>query len=243
MNKHIFWIASYPKSGNTLLRAIVSSLFFSEDGCFDFKLLKKIPVIEDTANLEFIKSTNIDDYNNVHKIEILSKYWLYMQTKKNLNFKDDFMFVKTHHALIRYLENHFTTTNLTRGFIYIVRDPRDIVLSMSNYYDISIEKSIDRITNDDFSFKWLDTKNLFKNKEIPFSYISSWKNHYLSWNDHSFECPKLIISFEDLVYKKEKIINKIIKFFTDNYGFEFSNLDKKIPQIINQTSFNNLKKI
>ena len=65
MNKHIFWIASYPKSGNTLLRAIVSSLFFSEDGCFDFKLLKKIPVIEDTSNLEFIKIIFINFTNNI----------------------------------------------------------------------------------------------------------------------------------------------------------------------------------
>ena len=29
--------------------------------------------------------------------------------RKNLNFKNDFMFVKTHHALIRYFENYFTT--------------------------------------------------------------------------------------------------------------------------------------
>ena len=34
MTKHIFWLASYPKSGNTLLRAILSSLFFTENGIF-----------------------------------------------------------------------------------------------------------------------------------------------------------------------------------------------------------------
>ena len=27
----IFWIASYPKSGNTLLRSIIASLFFSDN--------------------------------------------------------------------------------------------------------------------------------------------------------------------------------------------------------------------
>ena len=34
MSKHIFWIASFPKSGNTLVRAILASLFFSQDGKF-----------------------------------------------------------------------------------------------------------------------------------------------------------------------------------------------------------------
>ena len=38
----IIWIASYPKSGNTWVRSIISSYFFSETGDFDFSILKNI---------------------------------------------------------------------------------------------------------------------------------------------------------------------------------------------------------
>ena len=38
----IIWLASYPKSGNTLIRAILTSLIFSEDGIVDFKNLHRI---------------------------------------------------------------------------------------------------------------------------------------------------------------------------------------------------------
>ena len=38
----IIWIASYPKSGNTWVRSIISSYFFSNTGEFDFSLLKNI---------------------------------------------------------------------------------------------------------------------------------------------------------------------------------------------------------
>ena len=38
----IIWLASYPKSGNTLLRSMLSSYLFSEEGIFNFDLLKKI---------------------------------------------------------------------------------------------------------------------------------------------------------------------------------------------------------
>ena len=38
----IFWVASYPKSGNTWLRALLASYYYSNDGTFDQKLLKKI---------------------------------------------------------------------------------------------------------------------------------------------------------------------------------------------------------
>ena len=42
MDKQIFWIASYPKSGNTLLRFILISLFFTDDGIFKFDKSKYI---------------------------------------------------------------------------------------------------------------------------------------------------------------------------------------------------------
>ena len=38
----IIWLASYPKSGNTWLRSIVSALIYTKDGLFNFNLLKKI---------------------------------------------------------------------------------------------------------------------------------------------------------------------------------------------------------
>ena len=38
----IIWLASYPKSGNTWVRSIISSLLYSSDGDFNFDLIKKI---------------------------------------------------------------------------------------------------------------------------------------------------------------------------------------------------------
>ena len=36
------WLASYPKSGNTLVRSLLTSYYFSEDGNFNFELIKNI---------------------------------------------------------------------------------------------------------------------------------------------------------------------------------------------------------
>jgi hypothetical protein len=38
----IFWIASYPKSGNTWIRALISTYYYSQDGIFSEELIKKI---------------------------------------------------------------------------------------------------------------------------------------------------------------------------------------------------------
>ena len=71
--------------------------------------------------------------------------------------------------------------------------------------------------------------------------ISNWENHFMSWNRYVFDCPRLIIKFEDLVYKKKETIKKIIDFFI-NFNFKFSNLDRKIENMISSSDFNHLKK-
>ena len=38
----IIWLASYPKSGNTFLRSILGTYFFSKDGNFNFDQVYKI---------------------------------------------------------------------------------------------------------------------------------------------------------------------------------------------------------
>ena len=53
--KNLLWVASYPKSGNTWMRAILTSLFYSDDGIFDFKLLQKIDQFEKLQYFDFCK--------------------------------------------------------------------------------------------------------------------------------------------------------------------------------------------
>ena len=38
----IFWIASYPKSGNTWLRTLISAYYYSKDGIYEENLIKNI---------------------------------------------------------------------------------------------------------------------------------------------------------------------------------------------------------
>ena len=242
MDKQIFWIASYPKSGNTLLRSILSSIFFTDDGLFDFKLLKSISIIESAINLEFIKKINISDYNNIHKLEILSKYWIEIQSKKNLDFNSDFLFIKTHHALVKAFNNSFTNKYCTRGIIYIVRDPRDVVISYAHHYNSSIENTIQRMLSTKSAVAWDDNKNIFLKKKKPLTVLSSWDLNCESWIENSFNCPFLLIKYEDMISSKMKTIKKLISFFEKNYNFQFNNIDKKIENIIQSTNFNLQKK-
>ena len=245
MSKHIFWINSYPKSGNTLVRAILSSLFFSRDGNFNFEIIKNISQFEMSERLNFIKYISKKDFMSLGDITVLSKYWHRAQSKENLNVRGDFLFLKSHSCL-KSLNNHFfTSDNITRSYIYIIRDPRDIVISWAKFANCSIDESIDFITDNSACIKW-SNKGLFSKvpkKIVPKAFISSWDEHVESWTNNSFNIPKLIIKYEDLIEEKEKTIKIINNFFELNLKIKTQNFNYKLKNIIDTTSFNKMQEM
>ena len=60
----IIWLASYPKSGNTWLRALLSGYFFSKDGSFSFDLLRNIDQYPSAKYFE--KYSKNSEYKNFY---------------------------------------------------------------------------------------------------------------------------------------------------------------------------------
>ena len=129
--KKIFWLASYPRSGNTWMRAILSSLFFTKNGKFEEKLLNHIPNFDNPSNYDFIKSLNVEDYNSLHKLPIISKYL--SEAQKRLEVDGKFAFYKTHSGNVTLDKKKYTDVKNVLGLIYLIRDPRDVVVSYSKF--------------------------------------------------------------------------------------------------------------
>ena len=110
----IIWVASYPKSGNTWVRSIISSLVYTEDGIFNFPCIKKIDQYPQRRFFEYFTQ----DYNNIHEIK---KHWITSQERINLDTK--IKFFKTHHLNCKVDNYPFTNKECTQATIYIVRDP------------------------------------------------------------------------------------------------------------------------
>ena len=105
----IFWVASYPKSGNTWLRALLASYYYSNDGTFDQKLLKKIE--------QFPQKKNFSNFDyDQKKVADTSRFWIRAQELINLDKK--LRFFKTHNILGGLNGNQFTNTkNIKTPFL------------------------------------------------------------------------------------------------------------------------------
>ena len=220
----IFWIASYPKSGNTYLRSFISSYYYSKKGKFEFDLLLNI--------LQF-PSTKFSKKNLYTNLEA-SQNWIYNQNQffggKKINF------VKTHNCLSEFNGNKFTTKNQTTGAIYIVRDPRNLITSLTHHYSLTYEQAYNKIMdkNGDLLEKTRD------NDHSNYTYLSSWSNHYKSWkNCKDFKV--LFIRYEDIEHEKYETFKKILLFINNILKKDDKINEKKFINSINSTNFNNLK--
>ena len=218
----IIWLASYPKSGNTYVRAFLSAYYFSENGQFDFKL---IPKIKQFPDIEFFNQ-------KINNVEEASKQWIPAQKKINQDRK--IKFFKTHSCLANYKGNEFTSSETSLGAIYIVRDPRNVLTSIKNHFSLDNDEALKMITDKD--------RGLISNNgsHASYSFISSWSNNYLSWLRNK-QFRRLFVKYEDLLTNKYETFRDIIV-FSNTLMNRTENVDKsKLQKAIETTNFDILK--
>ena len=229
----IIWIASYPKSGNTWIRSMLSSYLFSKKGEFGFKLLNNIEQFSS-------KDTDVSINDDEQYQSRVSKNWI--PSQKVINKDNKIHFFKTHNAMCSINNNKFTDKFNTLASIYIVRDPRNIITSLSHHYELTLEESLNFLTN---KKKIIFPKNNNVNKKEngdpdDFNFLSDWSSHYNSWKDIKF-CPVFIIKYEDILADPREIFNSVLKFLSNFIKIKFE--EKKINNVISCTSFENLRKL
>ncbi len=229
-DKKIIWLASYPKSGNTMLRAFLSAYFFTHDGIFNnFSLLDNITSFHIMVK-KYNPNISYDEYKN--NLSLVAPQWIKAQEYFSSKIKSH-LFLKTHNILGNVNNFPYTNEKLTKAFIYIIRDPRSVILSSSKYYNLTIEETLKHMTS-------LKRYSLGKTVPVP-EIISSWSNNYKSWKFFSNKVPGCFVRYEDIILNPKKEYLSILNFLNKVFNFEIN--EKKLDNCIESINFKKLKKL
>jgi len=189
----IVWLASYPKSGNTWVRAFLHNYIVNAKEPHSINSLVDFSVAEcagaffgaDAAGL----STEDVQKRRPAVHEALTK------------LHPDMVFVKTHNANLSMHGVPFCTPEHTAGAVYILRDPRDVALSYAAFARKNVDEIIDFMGNP-------GAANATDDLQV-FELLSSWSEHALSW----VAAPKrLLVRYEDLAAEPARYFARIIRF-------------------------------
>ena len=223
----IIWLASYPKSGNTWIRSFLCAYLFLDlnKESFSFDELRHIPSF---PSKKLFNAHGVDPKN----LQEVAETWIKVQRKINLNKKINFL--KTHNASGNYNKHYFTDKDNTLGAIYIVRDPRDVLVSYSRYIKKNIRETLKLISSDNHIGFLEDYEGV--EGEIR----GSWSQHYNSWKNFNIK-ETIIIKYEDLIEDPFENFLKVINYL--NKLFKLKVDEEKIKKCIKITNFNNLQNL
>ncbi len=111
-------------------------------------------------------------------------------------------FLKTHAIAGRFDVGAFPDPALTSGVIHIVRDPRDVALSMAHHFSISLEQSVARLLKQDRILSTPDGRRA--------ELVADWGTHCRSWENAPLQ-RKLLLRYEDMLDDPEDATRKILK--------------------------------
>jgi hypothetical protein len=195
----ILWLASYPKSGNTWLRAFLANLFRNPP--------RPIPIDELPQHAigdNFL--IHYEQYTGRPRADLSDEELNALRPKVHdwiAEARADTVLMKTHNILGKVGDVPLITPSATAGAVYVVRNPLDLAVSYASHYQVSIDRAIELLG---------DTDNVLPPTEdqLP-QYLSTWSRHVLTWID----APGLkvhVMRYEDMHAEPFKAFGGLVAF-------------------------------
>lgn len=198
---NIVWLASYPKSGNTWLRAFLANLV--ADRREPLSPNELVAYADDEALPERFSELAGRSNHELALDEIAALrprvHALIAQRAQGTRL------VKSHNMSGSFDDYPLYNWQVSAGAIYVVRSPLDVVVSMSRHFGLTVDESIERLGNAQVA-----TGN---DKLFVSQVLGSWSTHVSGWADMAERAPGtvIVLRYEDLLEKPAKHFAKAAK--------------------------------
>lgn len=184
----ILWLASYPKSGNTWMRAFLANLILDPPEPLPLKRISEVCPSE-PAEVWF------RPFAQGRKVAALSPQEIaalrVKAQERAVSLNKNVIPMKTHSYLGEDWGQPIISMKATYGAIYIIRDPRDVAISAADHFGLSIDDMIEKMADP-----------LATCAAMPGTIVhelqSSWSHHVESWTRWNY--PGIfVVRYEDLL--------------------------------------------
>lgn len=185
----IYWLASYPKSGNTWFRSFLSNLQQDGDAPAHINELATGTIASARDWLDEALGFDSADLSadEIDRLRPAVYRWGLRDPEVGYH--------KIHDAYTRTAAGEpLVGREATLGALYIVRNPLDVAPSAANHWHVSMDEAIARMGRHDMALA-SDGKKL--NKQVR-QKLLSWSQHVLSWADAP-GLNRLVIRYEDML--------------------------------------------
>jgi aryl sulfotransferase len=201
--KKIIWLASYPKSGNTWFRAFLTALLRPDDPNPDINNM--VPSTIASSRQLFDELTGVSSADlSPDEIERLRPR-VYRQ---NALESDELVYHKIHDAWSLLPDGEpLVPGDVTKGVIYIIRNPLDVAVSFAHHLETDIDKTIAIMNNPGYSF--CDRTDRLSNQLRQ--RLLTWSGHVRSWTKES-GLPVLVLRYEDMSCQPVETFSSAVSF-------------------------------
>jgi hypothetical protein len=218
----LIWLASFPKSGNTWIRAFLHNLLRDPRADYDINRLGEFSFSDSTPH--FYKTYLDKPSTEWTNREVMETRWKAQRDIGRMSTDD--VFVKTHNAHVEYDGLPMINMDLTAGAIYVIRNPLDVCISFADHYGSTIDDAI-RVMNDMAS-------GTATGEQLVFEIHKNWSTHVFSWTNQPG--PWLhVVRYEDMLKKPVVAFSRVARFLGLNPDRD------RLERAVERSSFKSLR--
>jgi hypothetical protein len=195
----IIWLASYPKSGNTWLRAFLHNLLRNPQEGYDINRLDDFTLGESSYGwYRLFDPRPLEAYSTAEVAALRPKVHRHLTT-----LFPDSVFVKTHCAV---MEDHgvpTVTSEATAGAFYVVRNPLDVAVSYAHHLGAELDDIIAYMATP-------RSQTPASNGHVH-ELLGSWSEHVESWTAKPGRGLH-VVRYEDMLERPQATFGAIVKF-------------------------------
>lgn len=199
----MIWLASYPKSGNTWMRVLLTNYMNDGEGPVDINKLDGGPIA--SARFWFDEWAGIEASALSDTVIERLRPDVY---RCMANEASDVIYMKVHDAwgLTDQGEALFPS-DVTAAVIYILRNPLDMVGSCAHHWGVGLDKAVSNLCDFEFS----NSRSVGGLSDQLRQRLCSWSGHVKSWLDES-GLPVHTVRYEDLLEDPEAAFGDVVRF-------------------------------